>query len=123
MKKRIFAVLVCVVLAVGLLAGCGETLEGTDDPRGFVGYVWSVQSISGPGIQQGMLGVMSVQFKPDGTGNFKVLGTTLVDFTWTGDNNSIKMTVSNGTVTDWNYTVSDKTLVLTSSDKTMECTR
>lgn len=123
MKKRIFAVLVCVVLAMGLLAGCGEAVEGTDDPRGFVGYTWSVQSISGPEIQQGMLGVMSIQFKPDGTGKWKMLGATLLDFTWTADSSSIEMTASNGAVTDWNYTVSDKTLVLTSSDMTMQCTR
>lgn len=123
MKKRIFAVLICVVLAVGLLAGCGETLEGTDDPRGFVGYVWSVQTAELSGYQQPMLGTMSVQFKADGTGKWKMLGVNAVDFTWTADYSTIEMTAYNGAVTEWDYTVSDKTLVLSSTDAALKCTR
>lgn len=123
MKKKVLAVFVCVVLAMGLLAGCGGAAEGTDDPRGFVGYTWSMQSVSGPDVQQGMYGAMSIQFKPDGTGKWKMLGATVLDFTWTASNSSIDMTASNGAVTHWSYTVSDKTFVMTSSDMTMQYTR
>ncbi len=119
MKKSLIALLACLMLLMGLLTGCAEEPEGSDDPRGFIGYSWKVEQMVSEEQSTPLGKVVAMRFYPDGTLKFKALGVPLATTAWTADMTQMRIELGDSLELKLYYTVEGRSLTLTDGRTTL----
>lgn len=94
--KKLFALMLVVILTFSLVACGGESETTTDGGKNEAAIVGKWESVDMEGV--------FYNFEKDGKGSYEYMGTTM-DFTYTDDGTAVTITYTNSEPSTFKYTI------------------